>query len=74
MVLYNPLLMVFVLNIVTGTSRAFCLAVFMISASSALLFNVYKIHRLFVEHIFLRLVIEEFWIVFSWLLLLNIWM
>jgi len=49
-VFYFPILIVFVLNILTGTSKAFCFIDFMATIIVVLLFNVAQIHRSCLNH------------------------
>lgn len=45
MLSFFPIFMVFVLNIVTGTSKAFSLVDYLFTLAAVLLFNVLKVHR-----------------------------
>jgi hypothetical protein len=71
--LYFPLLIVFPLNLVTGTSKAFQMVDFFFVSITMILFNVLKIHHGCIEHKCLRVVLDNLWLILNFFLILNIW-
>jgi hypothetical protein len=55
--LYFPLLTIFPLNICTGTSKAFAMVDLFFVLIAVILFNMAKLHRGFVEHVCVRVIL-----------------
>jgi hypothetical protein len=72
-VTFNPLLLAVPLNLVLGRSMGFSVAMFVIAAVWCYLFNVFKVHRAWIEMKAGRLFLETLWITLGGLVLVNIW-
>lgn len=70
---FFPLLIVVPLNILTGTSKAFCFVFYLFTLVVVILFNVFQIHRKCIEHKCVRVIVENVWIVMLFFVLLNVW-
>lgn len=70
---FFPLLIVVPLNILTGTSKAFCLVFYLFTLAVVIVFNVFEIHRKFIEHKCVRVIVENVWIGMLFFLMLNVW-
>ena len=54
---YFPILSIFILNILTGTCKAFCFIDFLATLIVVLFFNVLKVHRSCMNHIFANILL-----------------
>ena len=71
--IYFPLLMIFIFNIVTGTSKAFAFVDFMFNIFVVLLFNIAKLHRKCANSACLNVVMENLYLLLCFFGILNIW-
>ena len=70
---YFPILIVFILNILTGTSKAFCFIDFFATIIVVLLFNVGKLHRKCMNHICANILLENIWLFLVFFAFVNAW-
>ena len=67
-----PIMIVFPLNLITGTAYAFLIVDFFFVIIPLILFNVLKLHKTF-ESKCLRVVLDNLWLFALWFMLLNQW-
>ena len=72
-VFYFPILTVFIMNIVTGTSKAFCFIDFFATILIVLFFNVLKVHRQCSNHVFINALMENLWLALVFFGFVNVW-
>ena len=71
---YTPILMLAILNIVTGTSKAFCFILYLAAIFWVILFNVAKLHRSCCgDNKCVNLLVENVWLIFCFLFFINHW-
>jgi len=58
---------------ITGTSKVWSMVDFFFMMIVIILFNVLKIHRKWMSHKCLRVVLENMWIFLNFFMLLNVW-
>jgi hypothetical protein len=68
-----PILFPFALNMMTGTTYAFVMIIFLVSVITFIIFNLLKVHRRVIDNRVLRSLLENLSYVLSFLMLLNIW-
>ena len=67
-------MMLAILNIVTGTSKAFCFILYLFVVIWVALFNVAKLHRKCCgDSKFVNLFVENLWLVLTWFFFINHW-
>lgn len=69
---YFPLLILFPLNLITGTAYAFLIVNFFFLVVPLVLFNLLKLHHC-TENKCIRVVLENLWLVLLWFMLVNHW-
>lgn len=70
---YFPLLILFCLNIITGTSKAFSFVNYLFTLIAVILFNVLKAHRQCCNHICVNVVLDNLWLILLFFEILNVW-
>ena len=70
---YFPLLILFPLNLITGTAYAFLIVNFFFLMIPLVLFNLLKLHRSYTESACLRVILENLWLILLWFMCVNHW-
>jgi hypothetical protein len=70
---YFALMILVPLNILTGTSKAFCFVLFFFILIVVVVFNLAQLHRKCIDHKCVRAVVENLWIGMLFFQLVNIW-
>lgn len=70
---FMPILIVYPLNLLTGTTYAFSLVWFLFITVVILLFNICEIHKKCIQHKVLRVVLEKAYLIMTLFMLLNVW-
>lgn len=70
---YFPIFIVFFLNILSGTSKAFCFVDFFFTLLVVIFFNVLKVHRQCMNSIVANIIFENLWLVLCWFAFINLW-
>lgn len=70
---FFPLLILFPLNLVTGTAFAFLIVDFFFIMAAVILFNLLKVHLSCCENKCIRVVLENLWIVLLFFMTVNLW-
>jgi Fe2+ transport system protein B len=71
-VTFNPLMMSVILSFVAGHSYAFSFSIYLFALVFCLVFNVFKVHRAWVEQVFARWLIEVLFPLCYLLLMVNL--
>ena len=70
---YFPILIIFCLNVITGTSKAFSLINFLFTLTIVFLFNILKVHRQCTAHKCVNAVLDNLYLVMVFFGILNVW-
>jgi hypothetical protein len=70
---YFPLLILFPLNLITGTAYAFLIVDFFFTMAALVLFNLMKLHYGCTENKCVRVVLDNLWLVLIWFMMINLW-
>ena len=71
---YTPVFILAVVNIVTGTSKAFCFILYIAATIWVILFNVAKLHRSCCgDSKIVNVLVENVWLILSFFFFVNHW-
>ena len=70
---YMPILIVFPLNIITGTTYAFDFCLYFFVMVPLLLFNLLQLHKKCIDHKIFIVILENLWLILSFFWFVNIW-
>lgn len=72
-VAYFPLLILFCLNIITGTSKAFSFVNYLFTLIAVFLLNVLQVHKQCCNHVCARVIFDNLWLILLFFEILNVW-
>ena len=70
---YFPLFVIWLVQLINRTSRAFSFVVFFVVLAQAIFINVGKVHYLCLENKFVRVILDLIWYILLFVWILNFW-